>query len=168
MTGANYSKGPDCPTVLADVDGTRYRAHHRVSREILAPGTIHGGGNLEPGDPQRPSGTIRIEDHATLPPLPAVPWVTFTFDGADISGRRGEPVAAALLAAGVRVFRTMPRFGDARGGYCMVGRCSDCLVEIDGVPGMRSCVTPVSAGMAVRTQFGLGEVADPAGPEFPG
>jgi aerobic-type carbon monoxide dehydrogenase small subunit (CoxS/CutS family) len=83
--------------------------------------------------------------------------VEFTFDGAAVSGRDGEPIAAALFAAGYRVLRTMPRFGDARGGYCMIGRCTDCLVVVDGLPNVPAGRTPVSAGQVVRTQQGLGE-----------
>jgi aerobic-type carbon monoxide dehydrogenase small subunit (CoxS/CutS family) len=101
---------------------------------------------------------MRIEAHPILEPMPTVSPVTFSFDGQNVEGRPGEPIAVALLAAGVRIFRTMPRFGDARGGYCMVGRCADCMVIVDGVPGIRACVTPVSAGLTVRTQHGLGEL----------
>jgi predicted molibdopterin-dependent oxidoreductase YjgC len=101
----------------------------------------------------------RINEHSLLGPLPEVAFVTFTFDGQSVVGRLGETLAAALIAAGIRVFRTMPRFGDARGGYCMVGRCSDCLVVVSGVPGVRACVTPVAEGLEVRTQHGLGEDA---------
>jgi aerobic-type carbon monoxide dehydrogenase small subunit (CoxS/CutS family) len=103
---------------------------------------------------------MRIEAHPILEPLPAVSSVTFSFDGRNVEGRPGEPIAVALLAAGVRIFRTMPRFGDARGGYCMVGRCADCTVIVDGVPGIRACVTPVRAGIEVRTQHGLGQLDD--------
>jgi 2Fe-2S iron-sulfur cluster binding domain len=103
------------------------------------------------------SNAVRIDDHPVLDPLPDAPLVTFTFDGRSIEGRLGEPVVVALLAAGVRVLRTMPRYGDARGGYCMVGRCADCMVVVDSVPGVRACVTPVTAGLDVRTQRGLGE-----------
>jgi predicted molibdopterin-dependent oxidoreductase YjgC len=99
----------------------------------------------------------RIHDHPILGPLPHAPQVAFTVDGRIIEAREGEPVAAALIAAGVRVFRTMPRFGDARGGYCMVGRCTDCAMTVDGVPSVLACVTPVRAGMDVRTQHGLGD-----------
>jgi aerobic-type carbon monoxide dehydrogenase small subunit (CoxS/CutS family) len=103
------------------------------------------------------SGATRIATHPILEPLPAVASVTFRFDGRDVEGREGEPIAVSLLAAGVRIFRTMPRFGDARGGYCLVGRCADCMVIVDGVPSVRACVTPVRAGLDVRTQHGLGE-----------
>jgi hypothetical protein len=105
-------------------------------------------------------GAARIDEHPVLDPLPARAAVSFTFDGARIDGYEGEPIAAALLAAGYRVFRTMPRFGDARGGYCMVGRCADCLVVVDGVPNVRACVTPIRAGLEVRAQQGLGKVND--------
>ena len=99
----------------------------------------------------------RIREHPVLGALGPAPIVAFTFDGATVEGRSGEPIAAALIAVGFRVFRTRPRFGDARGGYCMVGRCADCLVVVDGVPNVRACVTPVAAGLDVRTQHGLGE-----------
>ncbi|MFM9108968.1 MAG: (2Fe-2S)-binding protein [Chloroflexota bacterium] len=82
--------------------------------------------------------------------------VEFRFEGETMSGVAGERLAAALFRAGVRVFRTMPDSGEARGGYCLVGRCSDCLVVADGRPNVRACMTPVSAGMDVRVQHGLG------------
>jgi sarcosine oxidase subunit alpha len=66
-------------------------------------------------------------------------------------------VAVALLAAGVRVFRTMPDSGEQRGGFCFAGRCADCLMVIDERNGVRACTTPVREGMAVRTQQGHGE-----------
>ena len=83
--------------------------------------------------------------------------VTITFDGRPLPAYDGEPLIAALLAAGVRVFRTMPRTGEPRGGYCLVGRCSDCFVVVDGLPNMRACMTEVRDGMASGTQLGLGE-----------
>ena len=104
-------------------------------------------------------GATRIAAHPILGDLPAAPLVEFTFDGAAVSGRDGEPIAAALIVAGYRILRTMPRFGDARGGYCMIGRCTDCLVVVDGLPNVPACRTPVSAGLAVMTQHGLGETA---------
>ena len=102
-------------------------------------------------------GATRVITHPVLGALAPAPMVSFTFDDVRVEGRAGEPIAAALIAAGFRVFRTMPKLADARGGYCMVGRCSDCLVVVDGTPNVRACVTPVSEGMHVRTQLGLGE-----------
>jgi predicted molibdopterin-dependent oxidoreductase YjgC len=101
-------------------------------------------------------GAERIRDHALLGTLEPAATVTFTFDGVAVAGRDGEPIIAALLAGGVRTLCTMPRFGEPRGGYCMVGRCIDCQVIVDGVPNMRACMTPVAEGLEVRTQHELG------------
>jgi predicted molibdopterin-dependent oxidoreductase YjgC len=103
-----------------------------------------------------PWGAQRITSHSILGDLPPAKAVVFTFDGEEITGREGEPLLPALLAAGVRVLRTMPEMGDPRGGYCLIGRCSDCQVIVDGVPGTRACMTLVRDGMVVRTQHGLG------------
>jgi hypothetical protein len=104
-------------------------------------------------------GAARITAHPILGDMPPAQLVEFTFDGAPVAGRVGEPIAVALFAAGYRVLRTMPRFGDARGGYCMIGRCADCLVVVDGLPNVPACRTAISAGQVVQTQHGLGETA---------
>ncbi|MGD9714520.1 MAG: (2Fe-2S)-binding protein [Thermomicrobiales bacterium] len=82
--------------------------------------------------------------------------VPFTCDGNPLEGREGEPLAVALLAAGIRVFRTMPESGEPRGGFCFTGRCADCLMIVNGVSGTRACMTPIREGMQVETQHGLG------------
>jgi predicted molibdopterin-dependent oxidoreductase YjgC len=84
---------------------------------------------------------------------------SITFEGHVITAVAGEPLIAALLASGVRVLRQMPRTGEARGGYCLVGRCPDCMVIVDGIPNVRACVTPVEDGMIVQKQRGLGSWA---------
>lgn len=118
-------------------------------------------------DLKAPFGAQRVAVHPILGDLPSARPVPFTFDGETVTGRDGEPLLSALLASGVRVLRTMPDLGDPRGGYCLVGRCSDCQVVVDGAPSVRACVTPVRDGMVVRTQHGLGaEIWDMAGDEL--
>jgi hypothetical protein len=113
------------------------------------------------------SGAQRVTSHPILGDLPPASPVVFTFDGETVTGREGEPLLPALLASGVRVLRTMPDLGDPRGGYCLIGRCSDCQVLVDGVPSVRACMTPVREGMVVRVQHGLGiEAWDVAGDEL--
>jgi predicted molibdopterin-dependent oxidoreductase YjgC len=80
--------------------------------------------------------------------------VTFTFDGIAISASAGDSVAAALLAAGIRVCRTSPVSGAPRGPYCMMGVCFECLVRVDGVGSRQGCLVPVQEGMKVETQKG--------------
>lgn len=106
-------------------------------------------------DLKAPFRAQRVTVHPILGDLPVARPVAFTFDGESVAGREGEPLLSALLASGVRVMRTMPELGDPRGGYCLIGRCSDCQVVVDGAPSVRACVTPVRDGMVVRTQHGL-------------
>jgi NADH dehydrogenase/NADH:ubiquinone oxidoreductase subunit G len=76
---------------------------------------------------------------------------TITVDGTPVACRSGESLAAALLAAGFLTFRSAPRSGAARGPFCGMGVCFECLVEVDGAPARQACLTPVQAGMRVVT-----------------
>ena len=86
------------------------------------------------------------------------PTIRFVFDGEPVVGLESDTVASALLAAGHRIF-TYAADGSPRGGYCFVGRCGDCLMLIDGQPGLMACQTAVRAGMVVETQQGRGHWA---------
>ena len=83
---------------------------------------------------------------------------TFIFcDGKKIPAVTGEPIAAALMASGIRARRLTAKTGSPRGIFCGIGRCNDCKMTVDGVPNVRTCVTPVREGMCVETQAGLGK-----------
>lgn len=73
-------------------------------------------------------------------------------DGMPLRAYDGESVAAALLAAGRRSLRTTGRLHGPRGLYCGIGLCFDCVMRIDGRPNVRTCQTPVRAGMRVESQ----------------
>ena len=85
-------------------------------------------------------------------PLGAVPAgdsFTIEVDGEAVPACGGQTVAAALLAAGKRVFRRTPN-GAPRGVFCGMGVCFDCLVTVDGRPDQRACITPARPGMRVQ------------------
>jgi D-hydroxyproline dehydrogenase subunit gamma len=75
--------------------------------------------------------------------------VTISVDGAPISAYEGESVATALLASGHSTFRQTRRTGAPRGLFCGMGVCYDCTVHVAGTGVVRSCVTPVEAGMTI-------------------
>ncbi|MFT4767326.1 MAG: NADPH-dependent 2,4-dienoyl-CoA reductase/sulfur reductase-like enzyme [Glaciecola sp.] len=77
--------------------------------------------------------------------------LTFSFDGEPLIARRGQSLAAALSDAGERIFRYTDK-GSARGIFCGMGVCQDCLVTVDGVPNQRACMTIVKADAEVRRQ----------------
>ena len=99
----------------------------------------------------------RIAEHPILGVQEKGAIVTFTFDGREITGYEGEPIAAALKAAGVMVHRYTKKEHKPRGIFCAIGRCTDCVMIVDGVPNVRTCITPLKAGMEVKTQYGVSD-----------
>ncbi|MCL1941540.1 MAG: (2Fe-2S)-binding protein [Synergistaceae bacterium] len=85
--------------------------------------------------------------------------VKFSFDGKEMEGFEGEPIAMALHANGVRIYRVTPEKKRSRGFFCAIGKCSSCFMVVDGVPNVRTCVTPLKPGMKIETQRGKGAVA---------
>ncbi|MBC7263188.1 MAG: (2Fe-2S)-binding protein [Chloroflexi bacterium] len=100
---------------------------------------------------------MRIKEHPILGRLEERATVEIEVDGEIIPAVPGEPIAAALLAAGKTIFRYTRKLHEPRGVFCAIGRCTDCMMIVDGVPNVRTCVTPVRAGMKIQTQHGLGE-----------
>lgn len=84
--------------------------------------------------------------------------VKFYFEDREIHALSSDTIASALIANGVDVFG-VTEHGLPRGFFCAIGKCSSCLVEVDGVPNVRSCITPVREGMRVRKQVGRGRVS---------
>ena len=83
---------------------------------------------LTPGSQRR--GTVRLR-----------------LNDAELDAFTGETLAAALMAAGRLRLRDSPR-GGARGAFCFMGVCQECLVWVDGVQ-RQSCLVTVADGMRV-------------------
>ncbi len=94
---------------------------------------------------------FRVERHPVLDELGKGETVTIIVDGQSLPAREGEPIAAALYANGIRTTRYSSRSGEPRGPFCMIGRCTECAMTVDGVPNVRTCLTPVRDGMVVET-----------------
>ena len=99
---------------------------------------------------------MRVTEHPILDTLDTSHKVTIYYNDQPIEALEGEPIASALINAGIRAFRTTAKRHEPRGIFCAIGRCTDCMMIVDGVPNTRTCVTPVRDGMRVCTQRGLG------------
>lgn len=82
--------------------------------------------------------------------------VTITLDGEPILAERGEPVAAALVAAGKMMLARSPKFHRPRGPACMRGACDGCLARVDDTPNVMTCQVPAAEGTTVVSQNRLG------------
>ncbi|MDP9241735.1 MAG: (2Fe-2S)-binding protein, partial [Actinomycetota bacterium] len=66
---------------------------------------------------------------------------SFDFEGKRVPFEEGDTVASALFRAGVRTFSRSLKYHRRRGLYCMTGDCPNCILTVNGEPGLRSCCT---------------------------
>lgn len=96
---------------------------------------------------------MRIEEHPILS-FDRGKEITFYYEGDAVTAYEGDTIAAALYDKGLREFRKSCEKKRPRGFFCAIGKCSSCLMRVDGVPNVRTCVTMVKEGMEVEKQCG--------------
>jgi len=99
----------------------------------------------------------RVDNHPILGKAEPKNKVTIYVDNNPLEAFEGESIAAALLALNMRVCRLTPKRQEPRGIFCGIGQCTDCVMEVNGIPNVRTCITPVRDGMRINTQVGLGK-----------
>lgn len=97
----------------------------------------------------------RIMEHPILGETPVGNEIFFYYNGKKMIGLEGEPIAVALKANGVMIHRYTQKNEEPRGIFCAIGRCTDCVMVVNGIPNTRTCITPLTEGMRVETQYGL-------------
>jgi len=95
---------------------------------------------------------LRIIKHPILGPLEKKREVKITVDDKMLNAIEGEPIASALMANGIMVFRRTRIKKEPRGYFCGIGLCTDCMMTVNGVQNVRTCITPVKKGMKIETQ----------------
>lgn len=78
------------------------------------------------------------------------PAIRIRVNGRLFEATPGETVLAALTAAGFRILKKSNVRGEARGAFCGMGVCYECLVTINGVPKRRSCMTEIADNMEIQ------------------
>lgn len=95
---------------------------------------------------------MRILDHPILGKLPERRIIKIQVDGKLIDALEGEPIAAALIANGIKTLRYTKIKKEPRGIFCAIGQCTDCVMTVNGRPNVRTCVTQAADGMKIETQ----------------
>ena len=96
--------------------------------------------------------TERIFNHPILGQEEPRKTVTIHVNSHPIEAKEGEPIASALIAAGIMTFRLTRVRHEPRGYFCGIGLCSDCMMTVNNVPNIRTCITRVQEGMSIETQ----------------
>ncbi len=102
--------------------------------------------------------TKRISEHPVLE-FRRDKGFNFEFEGKKVLAYPGETIAAALYAEGIHKFTESKLLKRPRGFFCAIGKCSSCIMDVNGVPHVRTCVTLVEEGMKVKRHG--------AAPDFP-
>jgi sarcosine oxidase subunit alpha len=76
--------------------------------------------------------------------------ISFRFDGKTVEAYEGDTIGSALYANGQRTFSRSFKYHRRRGLMCCAGQCPNCLVAVDGAPGVRACTEPVREGIDVE------------------
>ncbi|MDD5368059.1 MAG: FAD-dependent oxidoreductase, partial [Anaerolineaceae bacterium] len=101
---------------------------------------------------------FRIEEHPILS-IEAHEVVNFYWECQQLQAYRGETIASALIANGIKVFGHHPKDGAPQGIFCANGQCAQCMVLEDGKP-VKSCVELVRAGSRITQANGLSRLPE--------
>ncbi len=94
-------------------------------------------------------GERRIAEHPILK-FKRGRKVKFYFEGKEMIGYEGEPIACALIANGIKAFRITRQLKRPRGFFCAVGKCSSCLMKVSGKANVMVCVERLKEGIRVE------------------
>ncbi|RBW68524.1 (2Fe-2S)-binding protein [Bacillus taeanensis] len=103
--------------------------------------------------------SMRVNHHPVLGDLKEQKKVTIYFDDKQYAAYKGDTIASALLACGVRTLRHHEDKETPRGIYCNIGHCFECRVTVNGKNTVRACLTPVENNMRVESGRSLAETA---------
>jgi sarcosine oxidase, subunit alpha len=78
--------------------------------------------------------------------------VKFQFHDKTVEAQPGDTIAAALYRNGQRIFSRSFKYHRPRGLLCVSGKCPNCLMNVDGVPNVRTCIAPAREGTKVKAQ----------------
>ncbi len=102
---------------------------------------------------------MRITSHPILD-FSQKKMISFYFNAKKLSGVEGDTIASALHAAGITTLSRSLRLHHPRGFFCGIGKCSSCLMRVEGIPNVRTCIAPLHENIHVETQEQLPEVYD--------
>ena len=104
-------------------------------------------------------GILRVDRHPVID-FNKKKQIPFYYNGKKYYGIQGDSIASALHANGVKVLSKSLRYNLPRGFFCGIGKCSSCLMRVNGVPNVRTCIAPLYEGVKVEIQDKLADLPD--------
>ncbi len=104
---------------------------------------------------------MRIKQHPVID-FPKRKKLKFRYNKKQLEGEEGDTIASALHAAGVRTLTKSLKYDSPRGFFCGIGKCSSCLMRVNGIPNVRTCIAPLKEGISVEMQDKLADLPEAA------
>jgi len=100
---------------------------------------------------------VRIRDHPIID-FKKRKKLRFCYKKKQLVGEEGDTIASALHAAGVKTLTRSVKYESPRGFFCGIGKCSSCLMRVNGIPNVRTCIAPLKEGICVEMQDKLADL----------
>jgi sarcosine oxidase subunit alpha len=84
--------------------------------------------------------------------------ISFNFNNKKITGYESDCIASALHAQGIKILTKSLKYDLPRGFFCGIGKCSSCLMRVNGIPNVRTCIVPLKQGINVEMQDKFGKL----------
>lgn len=81
------------------------------------------------------------------------PRLNVTVDGEPVEAYAGETAATVLIAAGHIMYQHAATEHPHKCLFCGMGVCFNCVLTINGIPNTRACLTTVTEGMVIETNW---------------
>jgi sarcosine oxidase subunit alpha len=82
-------------------------------------------------------------------------------------GFEGDTIASALHAEGVKTLSNSLIYNNPRGFFCGIGKCSSCLMRVNKIPNVRTCIAPLKENIRVEIQDKLPDLPKAQFEEIP-
>lgn len=96
---------------------------------------------------------MQIWDHPVLGET-SKEEITLYFEGEPLKARKGQIVAAALMANGIKKLGVSRKLRQSRGLFCANGRCCSCFMTVNGLDHVLTCMTLAEEGMRISINNG--------------
>lgn len=84
--------------------------------------------------------------------------ITFSFEGQQYTGFRGDTVVSALMANGINVLSRSFKYHRPRGVLALNGQDTNCFLQVGSCPNVRADRLPLSEGLAAVPQNVFGSL----------
>ena len=100
---------------------------------------------------------MRIKNHPVLD-FKKQKKISFQFNSKKIEGYTGDTIASALHANKIKTLSKSLKHKNPRGFFCGIGKCSSCLMRVNDIPNVRTCIAPLKQDIKVEMQDKLADL----------